>query len=96
MFKNCTYVTLVQEEHYTTKLDELACKHQRMNDVQTSIDWTLGKNPRLGTPCDESGKHFVFKTSGIGATPSFWVLYRYEEQEGKAYLLSIEPADKEE
>jgi hypothetical protein len=96
MSENCTYVTLVQEEYFRTKLDELIRRHCRMNEVHTAIDWVLGRDPTVGTPCDESGKHFVFKTSEIGATPSFWVLYRYEEHEGKAYLLSIAPVDRED
>ena len=93
---NCNYAVLVQEHNYAGLVDKFRSKYHRMEDVVTAIDWTIGKKPTIGTNCDGGNKHYVFKTYSIGDTPIFRILYRYEEIEGKVYLLSIQPIETEE
>jgi hypothetical protein len=96
MLTNCAYVTIMEEHSFTAKIAELSKTYDRIYDVHETIGWALGKQPTIGTACDEDPKHYVLKTTPIGKTPSFWVLYRYEKEEGKVYLVSITPVDQEE
>ena len=93
MLTSCDYAQLIQETYFSRKIDELHNNHRRMSDVHAAFDFSLGKKPDLGTVCIGDPKHYTYKTTGIGETPSFWVLYRYDETEKKIYLLSIAPAE---
>jgi len=90
---SCNYALLIEEKSFTDKIAELHKDYIRIYDVHTAIGWALGENPKAGFVCDDEPLHRIFKTTPIGNTPSFWVLYRFDSQQQKVFLLSIYPAD---
>lgn len=96
MHTKCDYAQIIQEHTFSEAIDQLHNSYTRMSDVHAAIDFALGKQPLLGTSCYEEPDHYVFKTTGIGNTPSFWVLYRYDENTNTIYVLSISPSEVEE
>lgn len=92
----CYYAAIVEEHHFKDRIEELKKQYDRIYDVLTGISWLLGKHPTAGRSCENPPMHYVFKTIPIGSTPSFWVLYRFDESEKKVYLLSIHPTDRED
>ena len=84
---------IIQEKYYSKQADRHGKKFNRMNDVITTIDWLLGQDPLYGEIVN--GPHRIFKTTAIADTPSFWVLYRYDEEGEKVHLLSIDIADSD-
>jgi hypothetical protein len=78
---------IVQEASFSAELDQYSGNHQRMSDVHASIDWRLARDPLKATKLD--GECYIFKTTPVGETPSFWVLYKYDASEHRVYLLSI-------
>jgi len=93
---SCDYAQLIQEIIFSEKIDFLYKKYSRIFDVHAAIDFTLGKNPLQGTSCTAEPEHYVYQTTEIGNTPSFWVLYRYDQAERTIYLISIIPAVEQE
>jgi hypothetical protein len=87
------FVTIVQEPRFANALDDYSKIYPRMSDVHDGVDWLLGRDPNQGAML--SGEYRVMKTTPIGETPSFWVLYRYVQEEAKVYLVSVKVADSD-
>lgn len=83
---------ITQELSFSAKFDTYREKHKRLDDVHASIDFLLARDPKQGTIVTDDFR--VVKTTPICETPSFWVLYRYEEENGNIFLLSIEAIEE--
>lgn len=90
-----TLFTSVEEHNFQKKIDQLRKKYKRMEDVHRGITWALAKNPYCGTPIKINGPFMVLKTTTIGNTPSFWVLYKIDIAKEEIHLISIEPVELE-
>jgi len=91
------YVDIRQHKNFSRQLDELHRRYNRMNEVHDALDWLLGRNPEAGEIINSEPYHRVYKTNPRGATPSFWVFYRYNpEERPQVELLSIRPVEAEE
>lgn len=88
------YFEIIQEKNFAQKFDEYLKKYDRLSDVHASIDWTIGRDPKQGTELSEKG-FYVFETMSIGSTPSFFVLYKYDPEEG-IHLLSLTDIPEED
>ncbi len=78
---------VIQEKSFSQELDIYSANHQRMPDIHAAIDWRLAHDPLKATKVADD--HYVFKTTSVGNSPSFWVLYSYDEVAHRVHLLSI-------
>ncbi len=81
----------VQEDPYfTEEFDSLRKTYAEMEAVHADLTWTLGSNPRIGTLIEGFLDPTVrlYKTTPIGDTPGFRVLYRYTDD--RVILLAID------
>ena len=79
---------IIHDDIYTQKTASYRGNHPRMEDVLALIDWDLARDPKQGTDIGECCR--VYKTTPIHRTPSFWVLYSYNEAAHEVTLLSLE------
>lgn len=87
---------VIEEPTFQKAIDRLGSQYQRLqNEVHEAITWKLGRDPQAGKLFDDRFGHRIYTTPPIGSLPSFWILYRYDEKEGKVYLLSLAPAEVE-
>ena len=61
--------------------------------VNEAIKWALARPPNAGEPVQPRSCYRVYNSLGIGAAPSFTVLYLYDEVNDPHYvvLYSIRP-----
>jgi hypothetical protein len=84
--------TIIEEPSFQNKIDTLKDKYPRIyNDVHETLTWALGKNPDIGEPVIGELDHRIVKTTAVGETPSFGVLFRVDKSEGRVYLVSLTP-----
>ena len=84
------YSEIVEESFYKDKIKELESIFPDIYEVWEAISWLLGRNPYEGDLLPIDNKHYLLTTHSIDEhKPIFRVLYRYEEDEGKVYLLSL-------
>jgi len=89
------YKLIVEEPSFSAKIDKLRQYNPRINEVWETISWQLGRNPLLGRELLFKN-HFVFETKPLDPTePNYWILYKYENEEGRVILLSISPIPDE-
>ncbi|MBZ0221049.1 MAG: hypothetical protein K8I01_11535 [Candidatus Methylomirabilis sp.] len=89
-----TLAEIVQESSFTEQFDSISTKYKRLEDVHAGLDWALARDPKQGTVVD--GKIRVFKTTAVGETPGFWVLYKYDEEAHKVHYLALKPIQSKE
>jgi len=87
---------VIEEHAFTAQYDKLLHAYPRLADVKIALDWTLARNPTIGQPI--VGNYYILKTSPIGLTPSFRVLYQIVANPGDIALVAIaaEEIDPEE
>lgn len=96
--------TVVEEKSFAEELNRLSHKYPRMEDVKRAIDWMVARNPYQFDNMPGFKDYYILKTtdveSGIAPTPSFRVLFRYNEETepNNVYLVSIQevPVSPEE
>ena len=83
----------IEEAAFQEELDLLRETYPHIDEVHRSLTTKLASNPRLGDRLKYSDEYWLYLTDAIEATPSFWVLYRYDAQ--YVYLASIKAADED-
>lgn len=81
---------VVEDPRYTEDFDSLHNVYAHMDDVHLSITWALARDPRIGSPLPGFPDFRVYRTTSIGATPQFQVLYTFGPE--TVTLLGIEIA----
>ncbi len=89
------YYQIVEEEYFREKLDSLREKYPRIDDVWGGICWNLARDPFSGVPVPHEVEYKIFKSTAIGPTPSFWFLYKVEENKKIIRFISIEAVDED-
>jgi len=87
------YNVIVEEHFFEDKIEELKKNDKRIYEVWESISWELGRDP-LGRSRQlmSDNKHYILETGPLDQDePGYWILFRYEKEERKVYLLSIAP-----
>lgn len=81
---------IVEEPNFTEEFDLLRNVYSEMEAVHAALTHTLGFDPRAGTVMQGFPHPTVrlFKTTPIGDTPAFLVLYRYTTDQ--VILLAID------
>ncbi|NLE74721.1 MAG: hypothetical protein GX604_08860 [Actinobacteria bacterium] len=82
--------TSVESNDFTKTLDGLRVEYPRIDDVWRAITWDLGRAPLSGSPLQSDSAYRVYKTTQIGATPSFRVLYKADANKGEITLIAID------
>lgn len=84
------YRTVVEEPFFVTELDALKKEYPSIYDVKDAVCWELCRRPEAGVTLENDTKFRVFVSFAIGSTPSFQILYRYNENEDpRIFLLRI-------
>jgi hypothetical protein len=81
---------VVEDSNFSEEFDSYREIYLEMDDVHAALTWTLGSDPRIGAVI-QGFPHLtirLFKTTPIGTTPAFLVLYRYTAEQ--VILLAIE------
>jgi len=83
---------VVEEPNFTEEFDSLRSVYSRMDDVHAALTFGLGSDPRAGAFVQGFPHPTIrlLKTTPIGDTPSFLVLYRYTAEQ--VILLAIDRA----
>jgi len=83
--------TIVEENSYVIELYRLAEEYPRVFDVNDGIKWELARRPDAGVPVQPRSSYRVYNSTALGATPSFSVLYLYDEVQDPdcVYLYSV-------
>ncbi len=91
------YKTIIDGEIFTNELYRLANQYPRMFDIHEAITWELGRNPLAGEPVQPGSKYRTLRTTRIGPTPVFTVLYLFDDanDSGTVYLYSIRLSDND-
>ncbi|MEO8393325.1 MAG: hypothetical protein ABI700_10065 [Chloroflexota bacterium] len=84
---------IVEEQRFSKDIDSFRGKYTHIDELQEWISNTLPGNPRIGRPFKEDPELYVLTTPVLQDTPSFWVVYFFDEN--KIYLRSIEPVRDE-
>lgn len=87
---------VVEELSFTRTLMDLSGKYPRIEDVKRAVDWSVAKDPQGFDRIPGLRDWYVLRTTPIGDTPSFRVLFRYsEEEEDTVYLAAIAEVPQE-
>jgi hypothetical protein len=83
---------VVEESNFTDEFDLLRSTYSQMDAVHAALTHTLGFDPRVGTVMQNFPHPTIrlFKTTPIGDTPAFLILYRYTADQ--VILLGIDEA----
>lgn len=84
--------TIVEENSYLIELYRLAEEYPRVFDVNDGVKWELARRPNeAGEPVQPRSSYRVYNSTALGATPSFSVLYLYDEVQDPdhVYLYSV-------
>jgi hypothetical protein len=81
---------VVEDPNFADEFDLLRNVYPHMESVHAAITWTLSSDPRIGTLIENFPHPTIrlFKTTPIGATPGFLVLYRFTADQ--VILLAID------
>ncbi len=86
--------TCRENELFTESVDNLRKIYPRIDEIFQAVTWTLARHPFAGTRLPNDPEYYVFETTPIGTTPSFWILYHFDDD--IVDLLSIGPVNKSE
>jgi len=86
------YASIIQHPKFSGIFDNYFLTYPRLDDVLADIDWNLAREPRQGAVIEDSCR--VYKTNPTPDTPSFWILYEYDEALNQVTLLSMRPVPK--
>ena len=85
-------ITIIEEHCFDDDLKQISGTYPRVYDVKDAIIWTLARTPRVGTPLPGHPDFRTYETTGIGATPAFWVLYKVVTTTSeRVHLVAITP-----
>jgi len=89
--------TVVEEHFFMDELKKLKTKYPRIYDVKDAVSWELSKRPDVGLLLPSETSYRVFNTFSVGDSPTFTVLYKYDEKNdvNNIYLLGIRPINNE-
>lgn len=91
---NLFYET-IEEVTFTNIVKSLKQKYPRIEEVVDDLNWACQKDPHLGTVIDQDTttglEARVIHTTGIGKTPSFWVLIEIDNQKETVTFISLYP-----
>ena len=87
--------TVIESNEYTREVFELADSFARVHQVHDAVTWELARRPEAGEPIMPDSAYRLYKTSAIGNTPSFTVLYLYDAagNPNEVLLMSIRAND---
>ena len=89
--------TVVEEHSFMKKIEKLKSKHPRIYEIKDAIIWVLVRNPMVGEPLSNDPNYRVHETSPLDTEAAkFWILYRYDQEKEKIYLLSIMPVPEQD
>lgn len=70
--------TVVEENHYLIELHHVAEEYERVFEINEGIKWELSRRPDAGEPISTGSAYRVYRSTSIGATPSFTVIYLFD------------------
>jgi hypothetical protein len=90
--------TIVEEHWFMDQIDALAVKYERAREPVEGVKWELARNPKRHTPVGGYPGYYMKRTIEFGATPSFLVVFQYDEQRNpnEVYLVAIVAITQEE
>lgn len=85
--------TVVEENHYMLELYALADSFTRVLTVHDAVVWEISRRPDAGEPIQPGSSYRVYRTTAMGNTPSFTVLYLFDpvNDPNHVYLHGIRP-----
>ena len=91
------YRTVVEETYFADELEILKKEYPNIYDIKDAASWELGRRPYAYPLLPNENAVRIFNTFKIGYTPTFRVLYKYEEDaDPRVFLLSISPIKEDE
>jgi len=84
------FFQVLESKKFETRFDSYRSQFPLMSDVHRSITWRVGTDPIFGNSHQvRETNNYIYKTTGFGETPSFWVLYEVDFENMSVVLLQI-------
>ena len=90
-------VVIVEDKYFMEEIEKLKPQFKRIYEIKDAIAWVLARDPNSGNPLPYDPNYKVYETSPLDTeAPKFWILYRFDAENEKVYLLSIVPLPSKE
>ena len=88
---------VIEEQNFANEIEELKAENPRIYEIKDAIIWDLARNPKLGTSLLRHPDYMVYETSPLDSEAlKFWILYKWEPENEKVRLFSLELIPSEE
>lgn len=86
------YYEIIEEQNFTSAIDELERKYPRIAELKTTISFILGKNPQIaGREIHGWKGYYVARTDEplISKVPQIDIIYYISESKKQVYLIFL-------